>query len=75
MPECIDDYNRKIRQLEIEKEVVKRDSEGSKLADINERLKTLDSEREVLMKNGKRERSAYRINLKKRPLRDISAVG
>lgn len=57
VPECIDDYNRKIRQLEIEKEVVKRDSEGSKLAEINERLKTLDSERDVLMKKWEEEKS------------------
>lgn len=56
VPECIDDYNRKIRQLEIEKEVVKRDSEGSKLAEINERLKTLDREREVLMKKWEEEK-------------------
>ena len=51
VPECIDELNRRIKQLEIEKEAVKRDGEDSpKLKAIREELATVGSKRDELMK-------------------------
>ncbi len=50
VPEPIADLNSQIRQLEIEKEAVKREGVSLKLDKINEQLKDLNAKREVLMK-------------------------
>lgn len=50
VPEPIDELNSQIRQLEIEKEAVKREGVSLKLDKINEQLKDLNAKREVLMK-------------------------
>ena len=50
VPEPIDDLNSKIRQLEIEKEAIKREGVSLKLEKIEADLKDLRAQREVLMK-------------------------
>ena len=49
VPEPIDELNRKIKQLEIEREAIKREGESPKLETIKEQLATLGKEREDLM--------------------------
>ena len=48
VPEPIDDLNSKIRQLEIEKEAIKREGVSLKMDKIDEELKTLEAERAAL---------------------------
>lgn len=50
VPEPIAELNSQIRQLEIEKEAVKREGVSLKLDKINEQLKDLNARRDVLMK-------------------------
>ena len=50
VPEPIDELNCQIRQLEIEKEAIKREGVSLKLDKINEQLKDLNAKRDVLMK-------------------------
>lgn len=50
VPEPIAELNSQIRQLEIEKEAVKREGVSLKLDKINEQLKDLNAKHEVLMK-------------------------
>ena len=50
VPEPIDDLNSKIRQLEIEKEAIKREGVSLKLEKIEGQLKELTASREELMK-------------------------
>ena len=50
VPEPIDELNSKIRQLEIEKEAIKREGAGLKMENIEKQLKELSAERESLMK-------------------------
>ncbi len=50
VPEPIDELNSQIRQLEIEKEAIKREGVSLKLDKINEQLKDLNAKRDVLMK-------------------------
>lgn len=50
VPEPIAELNSQIRQLEIEKEAVKREGVSLKLDKINEQLKELNAKRDVLMK-------------------------
>ena len=50
VPEPIDDLNSRIRQLEIEKEAIKREGVSLKLDKIEAELKDLREQREVLMK-------------------------
>ena len=50
VPEPIDDLNSKIRQLEIEKEAVKRESTSLKAEKISAELASLKSKRDALMK-------------------------
>ena len=58
VPECIDELNRRIKQLEIEKEAVKRDGEDSpKLKAIAEELATVGKRRDTLMKQWESEKS------------------
>jgi ATP-dependent Clp protease ATP-binding subunit ClpB len=49
VPEPIDDLNSRIRQLEIEKEAIKREGVSLKLEKIDEELKELSTRREELM--------------------------
>ena len=50
VPEPIDDLNAKIRQLEIEKEAIKREGVSLKMEKIESELKELSAKREELMK-------------------------
>lgn len=50
VPEPIDELNSQIRQLEIEKEAIKREGVSLKSEKIDEQLKTLEGQRDVLMK-------------------------
>ena len=56
VPEPIDDLNSRIRQLEIEKEAVKRDDSTFKADKIEAQLKELSEKREVLMKKWNEEK-------------------
>ncbi|MCF0177320.1 MAG: AAA family ATPase [Bacteroidales bacterium] len=50
VPEPVDELLRKIKQLEIEKEAVKKDGANAKLEAINQELKSATAEKERLMK-------------------------
>ncbi|MEM1128024.1 MAG: ATP-dependent chaperone ClpB [Bacteroidota bacterium] len=56
MPEDLERAERQIRQLEIEREAVKRDADQGKLAAIEEQLANLDEERTELRARWKQER-------------------
>ena len=56
VPEPIDDLNSKIRQLEIEKEAIKREGVSMKMDKIKEDLAELNSRKEVLMKKWEAEK-------------------
>ena len=56
VPEPIDDLNSKIRQLEIEKEAIKREGVSLKLEKIEDQLKELGAERDELMKKWNEEK-------------------
>ncbi|MBR4409659.1 MAG: AAA family ATPase, partial [Bacteroidales bacterium] len=56
VPEPIDDLNSKIRQLEIEKEAIKREGVSLKLEKIEGQLKELTASREELMKKWNEEK-------------------
>ncbi len=56
VPEPIDDLNSRIRQLEIEKEAVKRDDSTFKADKIEAQLKELSEKREILMKKWNEEK-------------------
>ena len=56
VPEPIDDLNSKIRQLEIEREAIKREGVSMKMDKINEDLKSLNAQRDVLMKKWQEEK-------------------
>ncbi len=57
VPEPIDDLNSKIRQLEIEKEAVKRESTSLKAEKIDTELREAKAKREELMKRWEAEKS------------------
>jgi len=50
VPECIDELNRHIKQLEIEREAIKREGESLKLDSIIAELKEATAKRDALMK-------------------------
>ncbi len=56
VPEPIDDLNSKIRQLEIEKEAIKREGVSLKMEKIDEELKQLGEERAALTKRWEEEK-------------------
>lgn len=56
VPEPIDDLNSKIRQLEIEKEAIKREGVSLKMEKIDGELKRLNVERESLVKRWEEEK-------------------
>lgn len=59
VPESIDTLDRKIRQLEIEREAVKRDGASLKLDQIKESLSQAQAERDVLMKQWNKEKGRF----------------
>ena len=57
VPEKIDELNRKIKQLEIEKAAIKREGKSSKLNDITSQLEQLREEQKVYDKQWKEEKA------------------
>ena len=57
VPEKIDELNRKIKQLEIEREAIKREGESPKLKEIVSQLEELRQEQKVYDKQWKEEKS------------------
>lgn len=57
VPECIDELNRKIKQLEIEKEAIKREGASPKLDAILNDIEDNSKKRETLMKEWEREKA------------------
>ena len=57
VPEKIDELNRKIKQLEIEKAAIKREGKSPKLNDITAQLEQLQAEQKVYDKQWKEEKS------------------
>lgn len=47
VPESIDELNRKIRQLEIEREAIKREGDKEKISDLSKQLEELTTERNL----------------------------
>lgn len=56
VPESIDELNRRIRQLEIEKEAIKREKDDSKLLELTKLLDELSSERDIENKKWQEEK-------------------
>jgi len=56
MPADLDQLDREIRQLEIEREAIKRDQDDEKLEDINHRIASLEDERDALKTRWKEEK-------------------
>ncbi len=60
VPEPIDDLNSRIRQLEIEKEAIKREGVSLKMEKIDAELKELNAKREALMQRWNDEKNILR---------------
>ncbi len=60
VPEPIDDLNSRIRQLEIEKEAIKREGVSLKMEKIDGELKELNAKREALMQRWNNEKDILR---------------
>ena len=56
MPEELDEIERRIRQLEIEREAMRRENDDAKIAQINEELANLEEERNALRAQWESER-------------------
>ncbi|PKP00399.1 MAG: type VI secretion system ATPase TssH [Bacteroidetes bacterium HGW-Bacteroidetes-8] len=57
VPESIDELNRRIRQLEIEREAIKREGDKLKLGELTQQLAELSDERESKLHTWNREKS------------------
>lgn len=66
VPEPIDELNRKIRQLEIEREAIKREGDSPKLNEIKSAIKQAQQELEVLNEKWKKEKELLTKISKKR---------
>lgn len=56
MPEALDELNRKVRQLEVEKEAVKRDGNDKKLKEISKNLENQREQLETMLTKWKEEK-------------------
>ncbi len=56
MPEALDEINRRIRQLEIEREAIKREKDEAKLSSLSEQLRNLNEARNSLYSKWKEEK-------------------
>jgi ATP-dependent Clp protease ATP-binding subunit ClpB len=56
VPDPIDEYNRKIKQLEIEREAIKLEGKSPKIDEINVQIDQASRERDVLMKQWNKEK-------------------
>ena len=66
VPEKIDELNRKIKQLEIEKAAIKREGKSPKLSELTAQLEELQAEQKVYDKQWKEEKSLLDSIQKKR---------
>ncbi len=66
VPEKIDELNRKIKQLEIEREAIKREGKSPKMNDLNLQLKAVQEEKSVYDKQWKGEKELLSSIQKKR---------
>lgn len=66
VPEKIDEMNRKVKQLEIEREAIKREGKSPKLDDINSQLEQLRAEKKVADAQWKEEKDLLNSISKKR---------
>lgn len=66
VPERIDELNRKIKQLEIEREAIKREGKSPKMNDLNLQLKAVQEEKSVYDKQWKGEKELLSSIQKKR---------
>jgi ATP-dependent Clp protease ATP-binding subunit ClpB len=57
MPEELDRLERQIRQLEIEREAIKRENDEAKLKELNIVISNLAVEKDTLKSNGSRKKS------------------
>ena len=60
VPECIDELNRKIKQLEIEKEAIKREGASPKLEAMDQELTTAKADRDKLLKQWESEKGVLK---------------
>ena len=56
VPEKLDEVERQIRQLEIEREAIKREKDDAKLAELKEKIANLSAERDSMMAKWKTEK-------------------
>lgn len=66
VPEKIDEMNRKVKQLEIEREAIKREGKSPKLDDINSQLEQLRAEKKIADAQWKEEKDLLNSISKKR---------
>ena len=72
VPESIDELNRRIKQLEIEKEAIKREGKSPKLTEISDELKSLQEKQKELDKRWKEEKGTLDlIQSKRREIEDL----
>ena len=57
VPEEIDELNRKVKQLEIEREAIRREGKSQKLTEINNQLESLKKQQDIYNKQWKEEKS------------------
>ena len=72
MPEELDEAERKIKQLEIEREAIKRERDDRKLAVLNEELKQIRGERDLLKDKWRKEKDVVeQIQQRKRNIEQL----
>lgn len=72
LPEELEVVDRKIRQLEIEREAIKREKDQVKLGALTEEIKTLSSERERLMAQWRSEKEVVeKIQIRKKDIENF----
>ncbi|MFY9115705.1 MAG: ATP-dependent chaperone ClpB [Bacteroidales bacterium] len=72
VPECIDELERKIRQLEIEREAIKRENHKEKLETLGKEIEELSSQCDIQRAKWQEEKQVLEeIQLKKKQMEDL----
>jgi len=72
LPEELDEIERKIRQLEIEREAIKREKDEKKIEDLNQQIANLSEQRNAFKAKWQKEKSLLdNIQAKKREIDDL----
>lgn len=72
VPECIDELDRKIRQLEIEREAIKRENDKEKIEALSKEIAELSAECDVQRARWQEEKSVLEdIQLKKKEMEEL----